>query len=62
MAVGAALRVDELLPREPLRQWVLRVPFAWRYRFAAAVRGARNPAASAALSSRFGHHQVTCLI
>lgn len=28
MADGAALRVDELLPREPLRQWVLRVPFA----------------------------------
>jgi hypothetical protein len=25
---------DEVLPREPLRQWVLSVPFALRYRFA----------------------------
>ena len=28
MAEGAALLVDEVLPREPLRQWVLSVPFA----------------------------------
>lgn len=26
--------VDEVLPREPLRQWVLSVPFALRYLFA----------------------------
>ena len=32
--VGAALLVDEVLPREPLRQWVLSVPFALRYLFA----------------------------
>ena len=31
MAEGAALLVDEVLPREPLRQWVLSVPFALRY-------------------------------
>ena len=30
MAEGAALLVDEVLPREPLRQWVLCVPFARR--------------------------------
>ena len=34
MAEGAALLVDEVLPREPMRQWVLRVPFALRYLFA----------------------------
>ena len=34
MAEGAALLVDEVLPREPLRQWVLSVPFALRYLFA----------------------------
>ena len=34
MAKGAALLVDEVLPREPLRQWVLSVPFALRYVFA----------------------------
>ncbi len=34
MAEGAALRVDEVLPREPMRQWVLSVPFALRYLFA----------------------------
>jgi ribosomal protein S27E len=36
MAEGAALLVDEVLPREPLRQWVLSVPFALRYLFATA--------------------------
>ena len=36
MAEGAALLVDEVLPREPLRQWVLSVPFALRYPFATA--------------------------
>ena len=41
MAEGAALLVDEVLPREPLRQWLLSVPFALRYLFATApaVRG-----------------------
>ena len=34
MAEGAALLVDEVLPRKPLRQWVLSVPFALRYLFA----------------------------
>ena len=34
MAEGVALLVDEVLPREPLRQWVLSVPFALRYLFA----------------------------
>ena len=34
MAKGAALLVDEVLPREPMRQWVLSVPFALRYLFA----------------------------
>ena len=34
MAEVAALLVDEVLPREPMRQWVLSVPFALRYLFA----------------------------
>ena len=34
MAERAALLVDEVLPREPMRQWVLSVPFASRYLFA----------------------------
>ena len=34
MAEGAVLLVDEVLPREPMRQWVLSVPFALRYLFA----------------------------
>jgi len=34
MVESAALLVDEVLPREPLRQWVLSVPFALRFLFA----------------------------
>ena len=34
MTEGAALLVDEVLPRQPMRQWVLSVPFALRYLFA----------------------------
>ena len=34
MVDSAALLVDEILPREPLRQWVLSVPFPLRFLFA----------------------------
>lgn len=34
MAESAALRVDELLPHRPMRQWVLSFPRPLRYRFA----------------------------
>jgi Putative transposase len=34
MADSAALLVDEVLPHEPLRQWVLSVPFPLRFLFA----------------------------
>jgi Transposase zinc-binding domain len=34
MVETAALLVDEVLPRQPLRQWVLSVPFPLRYLFA----------------------------
>lgn len=34
MTECAALLVDEVLPRVPLRQWVLSVPFALRFLFA----------------------------
>jgi hypothetical protein len=31
MAETAALLVDDILPRKPIRQWVLSLPFALRY-------------------------------
>ena len=34
MAESAALLVDEVLPHEPMRQWVLSVPFPLRFVFA----------------------------
>ena len=34
MAETAALLVDESLPQQPLRQWVLSVPFPLRFLFA----------------------------
>jgi ribosomal protein S27E len=35
MTESAALLVDEVLPEEPIRQWVLSVPFPLRFLFAA---------------------------
>jgi len=34
MAESAALLVEEVLPREPMRQWVLSVSYPPRYLFA----------------------------
>ena len=34
MAESAALLVDDVLPHEPVRQWVLSVPFPLRFLFA----------------------------
>jgi hypothetical protein len=34
MAESAALLVDEVLPEQPLRQWVLSVPYPLRFLFA----------------------------
>jgi hypothetical protein len=34
MAGSAALLVDEVLPHQPMRQWVLSVPFPLRFLFA----------------------------
>jgi hypothetical protein len=34
MADSAALLVDEILPYQPMRQWVLSVPFPLRFLFA----------------------------
>jgi len=31
MTEGAARRVDEVLPRVPVRQWVLSLPYRLRY-------------------------------
>ena len=34
MVESAALLVDEILPQQPIRQWVLSVPFQLRFLFA----------------------------
>ena len=34
MAESAALLVDDVLPHEPIRQWVLSLPFQLRFLFA----------------------------
>ena len=65
MAEGAALLVDEVLPREPLRQWVLSVPFALRYLFATdpAVMGQVLGIVTRAIASHLvkaaGYHHTT---
>ena len=48
MVETAALLVDEILPRQPLRQWVLSVPFPLRFLFAT------EPAALAAALGKVG--------
>jgi ribosomal protein S27E len=65
MAEGAALLVDEVLPREPLRPWVLSVPFALRYLFAVnpavmgQVLGIVTRAIASHLISAAGYHHDT---
>jgi hypothetical protein len=65
MAEGAALLVDEVLPREPMRQWVLSVPFALRYLFATdpAVMGQVLGIVTRAIASHLikaaGYHHST---
>ena len=65
MAEGAALLVDEVLPREPMRQWVLSVPFALRYLFATdpAVMGQVLGIVTRAIASHLvkaaGYHHTT---
>lgn len=65
MTESAALLVDEVLPREPVRQWVLSVPFPLRYLFATApvamgaVLGIAYRAIAAQLVSKAGLMQKT---
>ena len=65
MAEGAALLVDEVLPREPMRQWVLSVPFALRYLFATdpavmgQVLGIVYRAIASHLIKAAGYHHAT---
>ncbi len=40
MAESAALLVDEVLPEQPVRQWVLSFPFPLRFLFASRPEGA----------------------
>jgi ribosomal protein S27E len=66
MAETAALLVDDVLPRQPVRQWVLSLPFALRYLLAtrpevitqasAADCGADRPLARA-LRSHYTRHR-----
>ncbi len=63
MTESAALLVDEVLPREPVRQWVLSVPFPLRYLFATdpvamgAVLGIAYRAIAAHLARKAGLRQ-----
>lgn len=65
MAESAALLVDDVLPRVPMRQWVLTVPFPLRFLFAARpavmgqVLGIVYRALAAHLIHKAGHTQVT---
>ena len=65
MAEGAALLIDEVLPRQPMRQWVLSVPFALRYLFAThpAVMGQVLGIVTRAIASHLvkaaGYHHAT---
>ena len=62
---GATLLVDEVLPREPMRQWVLSVPFALRYLFAThpavmgQVLGIVYRAIASHLIKAAGYHHAT---
>ncbi len=42
MAESAALLVDEVLPEQPMRQWVLSFPFQLRFLFGVVLRKGRN--------------------
>ena len=65
MAEGAALLVDEVLPRELLQQWVLSVPFPLRYLLATApavmgqVLGIVTRAIASHLIKAAGYHPET---
>ena len=65
MVETAALLVDEVLPRQPLRQWVLSVPFPLRFLFATepaavtAVLGIVYRAISTHLIRKAGFRQTT---
>ncbi len=65
MAEGAALLVDEVLPHEPMPQWVLSVPFTLRLLFATdptvigQVLGIVTRAIASYLIKAAGHHHTT---
>ena len=65
MAESAALLVDDVLPRVPMRQWVLTVPFPLRFLFAARpavmgqVLGIVYRALATHLIHQAGHTQAT---
>ena len=64
MAEGAALLVDEVLPRERIRQWELSVLFALRYLFATdpvmgQVQGIVTRAIASHLIKAAGYHHET---
>ena len=54
MAETAALLVDEVLPRQPVRQWVLSLPFALRYLLATRPE-VHHAGARYRLSGHLGH-------
>jgi hypothetical protein len=65
MAESAALLVDEVLPHEPIRQWVLSFPFQLRFLFASLpelmgkARGIAHRAIASHLIKKAGKTQKT---
>ena len=62
MADSAALLVDEVLPHQPMRQWVLSVPFPLRFLFASnpkAMTGVGEVSAFSIILQRNGTDNVT---
>jgi hypothetical protein len=65
MAESAALLVDDILPHQPMRQWVLSVPFQLRFLFAsqpvimAKALGIVYRAISTRISRKAGHTKTT---
>ncbi|WP_229297607.1 transposase zinc-binding domain-containing protein, partial [Klebsiella pneumoniae] len=52
MAESAALLVDEVLPEQPMRQWVLSFPFQLRFLFGVVCGKGRNPTIRASPNSQ----------
>ena len=62
MAESAALLVDEVFPEQPVRQWVLSVPYPLRFLFASKpeVMGQLLGIAYRYIATQMGRARVDC--